>query len=468
MRFFEDLERFADRVAATDVSGRHFSYKDLIEQSDRFGAALHSGRKNLVFVLCANNFESISGYVGVLRSGNVGVLLAANTNEELLSNLIELYRPDYIWRPKASVSGAAYEFGDYELVAHDIARSVKIDSRLALMLSTSGSTGSPKMVRLTADNLHANAASIAEYLGLDASERPITSLPMHYSFGLSVINSHLLMGATILLTNDSIITRTFWDFFNQQRATSFSGVPYTYEVLRRFKFFEMELPSLKTMTQAGGKLTAKFAQEFAEFSHKRGINFFVMYGQTEATARISYLPPRDNLTKYASIGISIPGGELSLIDEDGKVIDRPGVDGELVYRGPNVMLGYAEGEADLARGDELEGKLITGDIARFDEEGYFYITGRKKRFVKIYGNRVNLDEIEHHLKAAGYSSVCGGRDDLLCIATTDHGKADEIKSIVTKTYGFHHTAVKVIEVDEILKSSSGKIQYEQIFEKVLS
>ncbi|HKK20272.1 MAG TPA: AMP-binding protein, partial [candidate division Zixibacteria bacterium] len=250
--------------------------------------------------------------------------------------------------------------------------------------------------------------------------------------------------------------------------TSFSGVPYTYEVLRRFKFFEMKLPTLKSMTQAGGKLTAKFAQEFAEFSHKKGITFFVMYGQTEATARISYLPPKDNLTKYASIGIAIPGGELSLIDETGNSIDRPDVDGELVYRGPNVMLGYAEGEADLSKGDELEGKLITGDIARFDDEGYFYITGRKKRFVKIFGNRVNLDEIEHHLKAAGYSCVCGGRDDLLCIATTDPGKADEIKNRVTQKYSFHHSAVKVIEVKEILKSSSGKIQYEQIFEKVLS
>ncbi len=233
------------------------------------------------------------------------------------------------------------------------------------------------------------------------------------------------------------------------------------------KFFEMDLPSLKTMTQAGGKLTPKFAQEFAEYSHKKGFDFFVMYGQTEATARISYLPPQANLTKYHSIGIAIPQGELRLIDESGRPIAGPNIDGELVYRGPNVMLGYAEKEADLARGDELHGELKTGDIARFDEDGYFYITGRMKRFVKIFGNRVNLDEIEHYLKSLGYASICGGRDDLLCVATTDHGKGSEIANVIITKYGFHHTAVKAIEVPEILKSSSGKIQYEKMFEEIL-
>jgi long-chain acyl-CoA synthetase len=492
MRFYEGLHRFAGNLAAIDVKGREYTYSELIEESDRFGQALASGRKNLVFVLCGNNFESMVGYFGTLRSGNAVILLAADTDTELMANLVKLYRPDYLWRPAtasdlaerlqeklakhfptAQAEGAggagqsAYWHGDYCLECHQVERQIAINPDLALLLSTSGSTGSPKAVRLTGDNVDANAASIAEYLKLDAAERPITALPMHYSFGLSIINSHLRVGATLLLTNDSIVTRSFWDFFNRHKATSFSGVPYTYEVLRRFKFFEMSLPSMKTMTQAGGKLTPKFAQEFAEFSHQKGIDFYIMYGQTEATARISYLPPRDNLTKYHSIGIAIPQWELRLIDEQGRPITTPGVDGELVYRGPNVMMGYAEGEADLAKGDELNGELKTGDVARFDDEGYFYITGRMKRFIKIFGNRVNLDEIEHHLKSLGYVSVCGGKDDLLCVATTDRGKAAEIKNTIVNKYGFHHTAVRAIEVDEILKSSSGKIQYERMFEGIL-
>jgi acyl-CoA synthetase (AMP-forming)/AMP-acid ligase II len=347
-------------------------------------------------------------------------------------------------------------------------RPAGINPNLTLLLSTSGSTGSPKMVRLTGDNVDANASSIAEYLRLDAEERPITALPMHYSFGLSIINSHLRVGATLLMTGDSIITRGFWDFFTTQRATSFSGVPYTYEILRRIKFFDKELPSLQTLTQAGGKLTPVFAQEFAEFAQKREIDFYIMYGQTEATARISYLPPREAVRKYKSIGIAIPHGTLSVIADDGKVIDRPEVDGELVYRGPNVMMGYAEGEADLSRGDELHGELRTGDLAHFDADGYFYITGRLKRFIKIYGNRVNLDEIEHWLKSLSYIAVCGGRDDLLCVATTDRGKSAEIAGRITSTYGFHHSVIRVIEVGEILKNSSGKIQYDKMFSGLLS
>jgi acyl-CoA synthetase (AMP-forming)/AMP-acid ligase II len=467
MKFYKDLERFADSTVAIDSKGCRYTYWQLVEESARFSARLSKNRKNLVFILCANDIESMVAYIGTLRSGNTAALLAANTNPELLSNLIRLYQPDYIWRSDADDGKVVYEYKSYRLIHSDVERNITINPDLALLLSTSGSTGSPKMVRLTGDNLEANAASIAEYLKLDATERPITSLPMYYSFGLSVINSHMKAGATILLTNDSIVIRPFWDFFDKYEATSFSGVPYTYEILRRFKFLEKPLPSLRTMTQAGGKLTPKFALEFAEFSRKKGVDFYIMYGQTEATARISYLPLKDNLLKHKSIGIAIPRGELSLIDSDGRPITKPGVDGELVYRGPNVMLGYAESEKDLVKGDELHGELKTGDIAQFDEDGYFYITGRMKRFIKIFGNRVNLDEIEHYLKSEGYGTVCGGKDDLLCVATTDSGKGEEIKIIIIRKYGFNHTTVKVIEVERIPKSSSGKVQYERVFAEIL-
>jgi acyl-CoA synthetase (AMP-forming)/AMP-acid ligase II len=395
------------------------------------------------------------------------VLLAANTDWELVSNLIKLYRPDYVWRSGEESDRAIYEYEDYRLIQRTVERKITINRELALLLPTSGSTGSPKMVRLTGNNVDANASSIAQYLKLDHTDRPITSMPMHYSYGLSIINSHLKVGATILLTDDSFITRPFWDFFKEYAATSFAGVPYIYETLRRLKFFDMSLPSLKTMTQAGGKLTPEFVLEFVEFSRKKGIDFYVMYGQTEATARISYLPPKDNLSKYKSMGIAIPGGELSLIDDDGKTITRSGVDGELVYRGPNVMLGYAEKEEDLAKGDDMHGELKTGDVAQFDEDGYFYITGRMKRFIKIYGERVNLDAVEHYLKSLGYVCVCGGKDDLLCVATTDSGKTQEIKNTILSKFGYHHNAVRVIEVKDIIKSSSGKILYEQMFQGIL-
>ncbi|MDH4157926.1 MAG: AMP-binding protein [candidate division Zixibacteria bacterium] len=468
MKFFDALGAFGENIALIDRLGQHVTYRQLAADAGRFADAVGGGSRRLVLIMCANNVESLAGYLGTLRSGNTALLLAADTDRAFLDNLIELYRPDYIWSGAASGRKTAFVYGDYGLQSLSVERKVAINRNLALLLSTSGSTGSPKMVRLTGMNLEANAASIAEYLGLGESDRPITCLPMHYSFGLSVINSHLKIGATLILTNDAIVTRPFWDCFKTHRATSFSGVPYTYEMLRRLKFFDMALPDLRTMTQAGGKLAPKYVLEFAEFARRQGVDFYVMYGQTEATARMSYLPVEDNVSKCDSIGVAIPGGELYLVDGFGRPINHPGVDGELVYRGSNVMMGYAESEKDLARDDELDGVLHTGDIARFDEDRYFYITGRMKRFVKIYGNRVNLDEIEQYLKAQGFDCVCGGADDLLVVAFTETGRGEKIKNAVLTRYGFHHSVVRVAEVDEIPKNSSGKIQYDRLLEEVLA
>jgi acyl-coenzyme A synthetase/AMP-(fatty) acid ligase len=270
------------------------------------------------------------------------------------------------------------------------------------------------------------------------------------------------------MTDDSIITRPFWDMFNSHNATSFSGVPFTYEMLLKTRLLKKDLPSLTVMTQAGGKLAPEKVKEIAEYARDNNISFYVMYGQTEATARISYLPPEANLGKPDSIGIAIPGGELSLRDTNGVPITESGIDGELIYRGPNVMQGYAEGADDLKNGDDLKGILATGDVARMDDDGYFYITGRLKRFIKIFGNRVNLDEVELFLRSSGYPAACGGEDDSLCIATTDRDSEEAIKKAIVARYGFHHSAVAVTTVPEIPRNSSGKILYQQMFEDMFS
>jgi acyl-CoA synthetase (AMP-forming)/AMP-acid ligase II len=459
LTFFEGLADFGDNLVAINSGGDKFTYKTLDEQSDKFSENLDHKENSLIFILCNNSIEALVGYIGTLKSDSVGVLLPSNIDSNSLDKLKELYKPDYLWQP-FDKGNSRYNYKDYFLEEYDIDRDRNINPNLSLLLSTSGSTGSPKMVRLTASNLDQNAKSIAQYLKLHEKERPITTLPMHYSYGLSIINSHLRVGATILLTNDSLVSRPFWDFFLDGRATSIAGVPYNYEILRRIKFFDMELGVLRTMTP-------KFALEFAEFADKKKIDFFIMYGQTEATARISYLPPGDTLHKYKSIGIAIPGGRMNLIDHKGNIIENPNKEGELIYEGPNVMLGYATSGKDLAKGDELKGILKTGDIAYYDDDGYFYITGRKKRFIKIYGNRVNLDEIEHFIKGQGYNGVCGGNDDRMLIAITDHGKSDSLKDTISGKYGFHPNSFRIIEVDEISKSTSGKILYDEIFKDIV-
>lgn len=422
--------------------------------------------KPIVFCLCSNTVGALAGYISFIKNGWVPVMLDARKDICMLQNLIVCYHPMYIWEPSAiiqSLDGYSnmFSYKNYTLLRRD-GGTYNIYKDLALLLTTSGSTGSPKLVRLSYKNLQSNAESIAEYLNITSEERPITSLPMYYSYGLSVINSHLIKGATILLTDKSIIQKEFWDFAKNQKATSMAGVPYTYEVLRRLRIFKMDLPYLKTMTQAGGKLASNITEEYIRNAVDNGKRFFVMYGQTEATARMSYLPQDRAMEKYASIGIAIPDGCFSLIDADGNEFVEPNVDGELVYRGPNVSLGYAESVEDLAKGDENGGVLYTGDIARRDEDGFYYITGRMKRFVKIFGNRVNLDAIEQLVKAVTTSCACVGIDDKLTVFTTAKGKEEEIISLLVKKTGLNIRAFAVRVIDVIPKNTSGKIQYVEL------
>jgi acyl-CoA synthetase (AMP-forming)/AMP-acid ligase II len=265
---------------------------------------------------------------------------------------------------------------NYSLVKLNFNIQYSLHPDLALLLTTSGSTGSPKLVRISYQNLMCNSNSIVEYLKINEKERPITTLPMNYSYGLSIINSHLVAGSTILLTSKSIDEKEFWDFLKNERATSISGVPYTYEMLKRLKFLRMTFPYLNTLTQAGGKLNADLNFEFAKFCEQTNKRFFIMYGQTEATARMSYLPPEYTISKIGSMGIPIPGGQFILTDEKGKELEGDNVVGELVYKGRNVSMGYAITCEDLAKGDENNGILKTGDLAKRDKDNFYYIVGR--------------------------------------------------------------------------------------------
>lgn len=462
------LTEFQDRTAAiseTDV----ITYGELMDQSP--GLLSHLPDRCLIFNLSANTLGALFGYVTFLNSGRVQLMLDENLDADLLRNLIKAYHPEYLWIPREKRNELPYdcvaEWYGYVLLKTGL-KPYPLHKDLALLLTTSGSTGSPKLVRQTYQNIRSNAESIAEYLEITNEERPITTLPMNYTYGLSVINSHLLKGATILLTNKGLMQKEFWEFFKKQQATSIAGVPYTYEMLKRLRFFRMELPSLKTMTQAGGKLSPELHKEFAEYAKATGKHFVVMYGQTEATARMSYLPYQRSLEKCGSMGIAIPGGRFDLVDENGNTISEPEVTGELIYTGPNVTPGYAECGDDLIKGDERHGVLITGDMAKRDSDGYYYIVGRKKRFLKIFGNRVNLDETERLIKAAFPDTECAciGKDDhmTICITTPDNQGA--IRAFISQKTGLNHAAFQVKPMDQIPKNDAGKTLYAKLEEEL--
>ena len=437
------------------------------KENDKLYAVIN--RRCLTFCLCTNSIGSIVGYTAFIQNGIVPVLLNAHLEKELLNNLLYSYNPSYLWVPSEQVEEfdgmqAVYSAYEYTLLKTAYDKEYGLYPELCLMLTTSGSTGSPKFVRQSYKNVLANAQSIVQYLELDESERPITTLPMNYTYGLSIINSHLLVGATILVTDKGLMQKEFWSIFKSEGATSFGGVPYTYEMLDRLRFYRMQLPTLRYMTQAGGKLIPELHAKFAEYAANNEKKFIVMYGQCEATARMGYLPAEKAVEKCGSMGVAIPGGQFKLIDVDGNEITDVLTTGELVYEGENVTLGYAECGDDLIKGDERGGILQTGDMAQFDQDGYYYIVGRKKRFLKIYGNRVNLDEMDRLIKGKfeGIDCASAGVDDHMYIFVTDEGIADEVREFVVFKTKLNPAAFKTIVIDEIPKNDAGKILYKEL------
>ena len=458
------LSGYRDNTACITPLGEHLSYGELQALTDRIKSKLEPHQ--LVFCICGNTIGSLAGYVSFVNNNNATLMLDAHLEQTAFQNLYDTYRPRFIWAPEGFdiPNGTELIYSEREYQLWEIsANSTPVYEGLSVLLTTSGSTGSPKLVRLSKKNLESNARSIIEYLHITSDERPVTGLPMYYSFGLSIINSHLLAGATLLLTPASYVEREFWQFANENCFTSFSGVPYTFEIMKKLKIWKQPMPTLRTLTQAGGKLSNELLQFFMEKYAQQGVKFYLMYGQTEATARMSYLEPKFGMTKLGSIGKGIPGGTLSLADDDGRVIETTNEVGELVYKGANVSLGYAECAADLMKGDENHGVLHTGDLAYRDADGFYFIAGRKKRFLKLFGNRISLDYVETLLKPLLKECVCVGNDSKLIVYTTDsdYDENDVIDAIVELTK-IVRNVFSVRHIDAIPHSESGKIQYKEL------
>ena len=315
---------------------------------------------------------------------------------------------------------------------------------LAVLLTTSGSTGNPKLVRLSRSAVRANAEQIAEALEIDGNEVAITTLPLFYSYGMSVLNSHLIRGATVVLERTGIMQRTFWNAAVEHQVTSMAFVPSQYEMLRRLRFDPARYPALRTLTQAGGRLRTERITEFAQKMATIGGRLYVMYGQTEAGPRMATLSPDRLADKLGSVGRAVPGGTFTIEEE------------EVVYRGPNVMMGYAESAADLVKGDEQGGVLRTGDLGRVDDEGFLFITGRLKRMAKVFGVRINLDDVEKNFPVA---AVAG--DDQLVVFTDcpDEDEAKGLRSKIAEWLGTHHTGVVVNRVEAMPLLPNGKTDY---------
>lgn len=453
----------ASRTALLSAQ-RRMTYRELGEEAERIAACI--APRSLVFLLARNSLAAIAGYVSFVQNGIVPVMIDTALDGQLLTTLRAAYRPSYAWLPAecAAVFPQGREilrWEEYVLLDLGEEKPFPVHDDLALLMTTSGSTGSPKFVRQSYDNLRANTQSIVKYLELHEAERAVTNLPLHYVYGLSILNTHLAVGASVVVTDKTLFDRSFWQLVREREVTSFAGVPYTYAMLKRLRFFRMDLPALRTLTQAGGKLDPELHRAFAAYADAHGKKFVVMYGAAEATARMGYLPPQYALEKVGAMGIAIPGGRFELVDETGRCITAADTVGELVYYGANVTLGYAMSGADLVRGDERHGRYETGDLARRDADGYYTIVGRKRRFLKMFGKRTNLQEVEHILRQhfGEIEVACAGIDDNLYIFVTQEEFVPEIVPFLSAKLGLHHSALTARCLAEIPKNASGKTVY---------
>ena len=457
--FLDIDKRDIGREAAMDDSGRRITYGDLVSFSREFVKSLP--RRTLIFILAENSIGSLLGYVGALSNHIVPLILSAKTEESLYQNLYSLYSPEYVWMPKAlhpkHGGTVAFETWDYVLVKTGMTPPA-LHEDLSLLLPTSGSTGSPKLVRHSYRNIEANAENVKNLFGLTPDERAMAILPMHYTMGLSVIASHLKAGASLVLSGRSLLAAAFWKMLKEERVTSFTGVPYSYELLMKLRFTRMDLPNLKIITQGGGKLTPEMFKALAAYAAEKGKKFIPTYGQSECTARMAYLPPELAATKICSIGIAEPGGQLSLIEDDGRETFEGEGTGEMVYRGENVTLGYATCPEDLLKGDENHGVMHTGDLARRDADGCYYIVGRLKRFLKIFGLRIGLDEVENLVKSRfDTDCLCSGTDEMLTVNVTKKGIAEEVVDFIEEKTHLFRKSIEVVEVSSIARNEAGKV-----------
>ena len=450
---FTNFARDKKKIALVDLDGFEYSYNDILNRNDYIISKIK--KNSLIIHITSNTADSVFGYTAFLRSQFTVILLDESFTENYIKDTILRFKPSYIFCPKNFFGKNSEEFKkhlfslkNYELLKTKFRQYTSIKSINRILLTTSGTTQSPKFVRLSAINLKSNSFSISKYLNIKSNQTVITTMPMAYSYGISIINSHLESGAKIILNKNTIFEKSFWEKVKKYNINSLNGVPQFYELLKRINFNKLYIPSIKYITQAGGKLEHSILKYFNDFSKKKRIKFFLMYGQTEASPRMSYIKVNDK-TKEGSIGKALKGSLFKLINKNGDIIKKNNEVGEITYFGKNVSLGYASKLFDLKKGDVNKGVLNTGDLAYKDSKNYFFLVGRKNRISKLFGLRLNLDDIEKKLSKNGLKTKCVVNDKFLCISTKNIKLKKKIISTINKNYGINSNYIKIIKGDKL-------------------
>ena len=455
-----------NKIALTDDTGERMSYGQLQNFILNFKNIMPT--RSVVFILCSNTIGAVAAFLACFENKVVPLLLNKDLDRALLKNLLDIYQPQYLIVP----ANTEVEFNKYTLVVqinNFVVLATKfpqyaINEELSFLLTTSGSTGSPKLVRHSYKNAYFSYKKVAEFFGFTAKDVGLADLPIHYTMGLSVICSHLYAGSKVVLTDYKLMSKEFWKIFNDQGITDFTGVPFSYEVFDKLGFFKKDYPALRILAEGGGRMNDVLFRKVASYCEQYGKKFYATFGTTETTARLAYLDPALAISKIGSIGRAIPGGQLSLLDaEQCNPIEEMIAEGELAYRGDNVTMGYANCKEDLHKNDERKGYYITGDIAKRDKDGCYYIIGRISRFLKLYGLRISLDQCENIIRDEfKIACACLGNDQKMIIFLENKEILEEAVSYISKKLGIYKKCFVSKYIEHIPRNNNGKVMYSQL------
>lgn len=453
------MEREKTNIAIIDDKDHCITYEELGKRAED----LHNliSPRNIVLILCDYHIETVSFYYCMMKNHVVPILVDKHLDKGLLFSLVDKFKPSYIWVETTKKREIFEDFntvaqaGEYS-IAETLYPQVELPEELALLLSTSGSTGSPKLVRLSYSNLYSNSKMLIETFQLKKDDRAITTLPMNYCYGLSVIHMHWLVGGIVLITDHSLLSAEFWDFLQRHKATNFAGVPFTFDILNKMNFLSKDFPSLRFITEGGGKLDINNQRLFGENLLKKNIRFYICYGQTETTSAVTAVFPNKILEKPGSIGLPLKGMSMTIGGEESS--------GELLVSGDSVFMGYAMNQKECMRKENRNEKLHTGDLAYIDEEGYIFLKGRISRYIKILGRRISLDEVEGLLyeKFKEIEFACCGEEDLLIIYYNGFDLTQELKDFCRERLGIHKKTISIRNIECIPRNKSGKIIYSDL------
>ena len=466
MGLFRAFNKYKNNIAIIDKEHSDLSYKQVLKESNEIKKKIKN--KSLILIISENTLGSLLAYIFCIINNHVAIIIDSKTDKKNILKVFKNYEPNYIFLSKEIKTIfnkkclEKYSFFDQILLKNKINKKKKLNKNLSVLLSTSGSMGSIKFVKLSRNNLKINTDSIINYLKINNKDSAITNLPISYSYMISVINTHLEAGGSIIISKYSLIEKKFWKILKNSKVTSFNGVPYTYEMLIRIGIKNIKINSLKYLTQAGGKLEKNKLKEIINFCKKNNIKFFSMYGQTEASPRISYLKPEFSEKKIGSIGKGLSGNKIYIINDTGKKILKPYVEGEIICEGKNVFMGYSKNYNDLNRPNEKNYKLKTGDLGFFDKDGFFFITSRISRITKIFGNRIDLGDLESLMKQKGYKVVCLSDNKKIFIFIEKKYNKINLINTISQITNLNISSFKLIKLKYFPRTSNNKVSYSEL------